>query len=249
MPTESEIIKHLLVKMVRLHVKKGDEDLFLYDVPAETAVSTVTKDLTEIQNARLKIGRMAAEMENLANHGIHLPPNMVGLMDDQLTELKLRDEFAATYTPSGGVEYRKDELFRRNGHAPVESMAKVLRDTLEDARNAVNKNLAKSGIPLTISLIRHEFLKLKGAFRVFLHACLMLCLIICRLVCLSVCLLVYLSIVVLQLFQFLLPPESMRHHGFLLFLSEHRLPTRSTFSFLGNLNRDFGLIITADVVF
>lgn len=38
-----------------------------------------------------------AEMECLAKHGILLPPNMQGLTDDQIVELKLKDEWAEKY--------------------------------------------------------------------------------------------------------------------------------------------------------
>lgn len=41
-------------------------------------------------------------MEMLAEHGISLPPEMHGLTDDQITELKLKDEFSETCAPSGG---------------------------------------------------------------------------------------------------------------------------------------------------
>jgi len=41
-----------------------------------------------------------AEMECLAKHGILLPPNMQGLTDEQITDLKLKDEWAdrSSYT-------------------------------------------------------------------------------------------------------------------------------------------------------
>ncbi|OQV12511.1 UPF0769 protein C21orf59-like protein [Hypsibius exemplaris] len=149
--------------MVRLHVKKGDDDLFLFDTPVDISVHQITRSIVDIHNGRLKIGRMAAEMENLANHGIHLPPNMVGLMDDQIAELKLKDEFAQTHTPSGGVESRKDEFFRRNGQAPLQNMAKILTVTAEEARNAVHKNLVKEGVSLTPELVKEQWMKLKGA--------------------------------------------------------------------------------------
>ena len=37
---------------------------------------------------------MVSEMECLATHGTLLPPNMQGLTDDQIVELKLKDEWA-----------------------------------------------------------------------------------------------------------------------------------------------------------
>jgi hypothetical protein len=55
------------------------------------------------------------EMEELADHGITLPPNMQGLTDEQIEELHLKDEWAEKAIPSGGSIDKKDEIGRRNG--------------------------------------------------------------------------------------------------------------------------------------
>lgn len=55
------------------------------------------------------------EMEELAEHGISLPYNMQGLTDEQIEELKLKDEWAEKCVPSGGSVFRKDVMGRRNG--------------------------------------------------------------------------------------------------------------------------------------
>lgn len=56
-----------------------------------------------------------SEMEELAKHGVCLPPNMQGLTDDQVKDLKLVDEWGEKCVPSGGFEERRDEMGRRNG--------------------------------------------------------------------------------------------------------------------------------------
>jgi len=56
------------------------------------------------------------EMEELAEHGVSLPYNMQGLTDEQIEELKLKDEWAEKCVPSGGSVFKKDEIGRRNGH-------------------------------------------------------------------------------------------------------------------------------------
>jgi len=56
-----------------------------------------------------------SELEELADHGITLPPNMQGLTDEQIEELKLKDEWAERCHPSGGHDFKKDEIGRRNG--------------------------------------------------------------------------------------------------------------------------------------
>ena len=57
-----------------------------------------------------------AEMPELAEHGVTLPPNMQGLTEDQVLELKLKDEWEEKCIPSGGAVFSKDEIGRRNGH-------------------------------------------------------------------------------------------------------------------------------------
>lgn len=41
---------------------------------------------------------------------------MQGLTDEQIEELKLKDEWAAKCEPSGGHVFKKDDIGRRNGN-------------------------------------------------------------------------------------------------------------------------------------
>lgn len=59
---------------------------------------------------------VSSEIPELADHGITLLPNMQGLTEEQIVELKLRDEWEDKCVPSGGPVFRKDEIGRRNGH-------------------------------------------------------------------------------------------------------------------------------------
>lgn len=54
-------------------------------------------------------------MEELSKHGVTLPPNMQGLTEEQVDELKLRDEWGEKCQPSGGCIINKDTIGRRNG--------------------------------------------------------------------------------------------------------------------------------------
>jgi len=55
------------------------------------------------------------EIDELADHGITMQPNMQGLTDDQIEELKLKDDFGDKCQPSGGFTLNKDDIGRRNG--------------------------------------------------------------------------------------------------------------------------------------
>lgn len=58
---------------------------------------------------------MSTEMEELAKHGTTLPPNMQGLTEEQISDLRLRDEWEDKCSPSGGYVETKDPLTKRNG--------------------------------------------------------------------------------------------------------------------------------------
>lgn len=71
-------------KMVILHVKRGDENQFLYETTVNSSVDDVVRGVTAIFNGRLKVTRICYEMEELQKHGTFLPPEMQGLNDDQV---------------------------------------------------------------------------------------------------------------------------------------------------------------------
>ena len=48
----------LLAKMVKLHVKKGDESQFLYETTVEISVNQLLEELIPIFNGRLKVQRI-----------------------------------------------------------------------------------------------------------------------------------------------------------------------------------------------
>ncbi|KAK3098389.1 hypothetical protein FSP39_019059 [Pinctada imbricata] len=79
-------------------------------------------------------------MEELAKHGITLPPNMMGLTDEQVEELKLKDEWEDKCVPQGGFKECKDQIGRRNGKAPKEKMAELLNKTVKEAKDMISKS-------------------------------------------------------------------------------------------------------------
>ena len=55
------------------------------------------------------------EIELLAQHGVMMPPEMQGLTEQQVEELKIKDTFAEVCIPSGGFVMTPDPVGRRNG--------------------------------------------------------------------------------------------------------------------------------------
>ena len=88
--------------MVVLNVKRSEKALFLYETTLDTKVGTVLNDLCLLINMRLKALRLADAVEGLACHGIAKPPNMRGLLEEQVAELKLNDDELERCEPVGG---------------------------------------------------------------------------------------------------------------------------------------------------
>ncbi len=62
--------------MVKLVIKKGDQPQFLLELPVVTPVKDLLNQACEIYNYRLKVFRIADQLNDLAEHGVCLPPNM-----------------------------------------------------------------------------------------------------------------------------------------------------------------------------
>ncbi|XP_061177350.1 cilia- and flagella-associated protein 298-like [Saccostrea echinata] len=149
--------------MVKLHIKKGDESQFLYDTTVEQPIDELLKDIVAIHNGRLKVQRICAEMEELANHGITLPPNMQGLTEEQVEELKLKDEWAEKCVPQGGVRENKDPIGRRNGQAPNEKMAEMMKKTAKEAKDMISKKKVEANVYVTQATVKEALDILQGA--------------------------------------------------------------------------------------
>ncbi|KAG5284016.1 hypothetical protein AALO_G00022020 [Alosa alosa] len=149
--------------MVQLHVKRGEESQFLFNTTVDIALETLIEEVTAIYNGRLKVERICSEVPELAEHGITLPPNMQGLTDDQIVDLKLRDEWEDKCIPSGGAEFKKDEIGRRNGHAPNEKMKDVLKKTVEEAKSLISKKQAQANVCVTKEMVKEALDLLRGA--------------------------------------------------------------------------------------
>ncbi|XP_009905685.2 cilia- and flagella-associated protein 298 [Dryobates pubescens] len=149
--------------MVRLHVKRGDESQFLLETAASARLSDLTPLVARIYNGRLKVQRLCSEMEELAEHGTFLPYNMQGLTDEQIEELKLKDEWAEKCIPSGGSVFKKDEIGRRNGHAPNEKMQQVIKKTIEEAKALISRKQVQANICVNMEMVKDALDQLRGA--------------------------------------------------------------------------------------
>ncbi|XP_059741394.1 cilia- and flagella-associated protein 298 isoform X2 [Bos indicus] len=149
--------------MVLLHVKRGDESQFLLQAPGSSELEELTAQVARVYNARLKAQRIWSEMEELAEHGVFLPPNMQGLTDEQIEELKLKDEWGEKCIPSGGSVFKKDDIGRRNGQAPNEKMKQVIKKTIEEAKAIISKKQVEANVCMTMEMVNDALDQLRGA--------------------------------------------------------------------------------------
>ncbi|VDP91481.1 unnamed protein product [Echinostoma caproni] len=149
--------------MVRIVLKRNDAAQFLLEVPATSTIEEILELSCEIYNGFLKIHRICAEMDDLAKHGVSLPPNMQGLTDDQIVDLKLKDEWGEKCIPSGGYIECKDEIGRRNGRAPNEKMAQVLKRTIDETKQLIKRDLVKQDKCMDKATVKEALMMLQGA--------------------------------------------------------------------------------------
>ncbi|KAM4619854.1 cilia- and flagella-associated protein 298 [Polymixia lowei] len=149
--------------MVQLHLKRGDESQFLFNTTVDVPLQSLIQQITAVYNGRLKVDRICSEIPELADHGVTLPPNMQGLTDDQIVDLKLKDDWEETCVPSGGSVFRKDEMGRRNGRAPNDKMKEVLMKTVDEAKALISKKQVPANVCVTMEMVKDALDQLRGA--------------------------------------------------------------------------------------
>lgn len=106
---------------------------------------------------------LVLEIEELAKHGTMLPPEMLGLTDEQVEELHLIDEFGDKCIPSGGWLTNRDPVGRRNGHQPQPGMQAILEKAVADAKLLVSKKLVEQSVTLQQKDIQEALDLLRGS--------------------------------------------------------------------------------------
>nr|CAI5852020.1 unnamed protein product [Callosobruchus analis] len=149
--------------MVIAHIKSKDDSQFLFETTLKTPVNDLVTSVVAVYNGRLKIQRICSEMEELAKHGTLFPPEILGLTEEQVEELKLTDPWGDRCIPSGGYTYEKDPMGRRNGKQPKKAMQDVLTNAVNEAKEMISKKLVLQGKCLTMKIVQEAINILKGA--------------------------------------------------------------------------------------
>ncbi|KXS11003.1 hypothetical protein M427DRAFT_127019 [Gonapodya prolifera JEL478] len=163
---------------MRIHVKRSEESLFLYDAPVLSDLATLIPALAQLQNCRLRITRLIQATEDLLEHGILKREDQYGLSEEQLQSFAESD---AKGTPDAkkpdaprktvmkhGREYivNPDPTGRRCGEALNEELAQVVTQTLVDARAAISPDLVKLNQPTTLQPLLDAIQAIKGALMI-----------------------------------------------------------------------------------
>ncbi|XP_055549467.1 cilia- and flagella-associated protein 298-like isoform X2 [Wyeomyia smithii] len=149
--------------MVLLHIKRGDVSQFLFEANTQTTVEEIMLEIVTIFNGQLKVDRVCSEIEELSKHGTMLPPDMLGLTDEQVEELHLTDVWGEKCIPSGGWENNPDPVGRRNGRSPQSKMQEILLKAVNEAKLSVSNKLVMEGKTLQHRNIQVALDLLRGA--------------------------------------------------------------------------------------
>lgn len=57
--------------MVLIHLKRGDRSVLLFNVPAATDMDTVTRDIIEVHNLRLRVISLVSACKVFICHTVH----------------------------------------------------------------------------------------------------------------------------------------------------------------------------------
>jgi len=135
--------------MVLLHMKRSDDQQFLFETTVEAGVTETVKEMVEVHNLRLRIQRLKMEGEELAEYGPAREPSKVGV-DEALSG-------------DQGAHFKADPTGRRTGHAPIPDVAKVLRKTLADAEAAASKNQVVAKVVMKKAELAEHIDLIRGA--------------------------------------------------------------------------------------
>merc|ERR1711939_579305 len=146
-------------KMVLLHVKKGEDINFLYRTPVTTTNNDATIEVCRIWNLVLLIRRLKYSCDELCQYGPMKPPEKQGFIDDEedaLCDSEARQKADPHWDPTG----------KRTGANPTDELADVVRRTVADAEEAINKRQFERKVEFTIEMLQDHVDRIRGALMI-----------------------------------------------------------------------------------
>jgi hypothetical protein len=143
--------------MVVLDVKRSEKkNEFLFETTVKANVGDILKELTEVHNLRLKVGRLAMSCKELAKHGPLRPEETRGI-SDEIGKVSELDPNAY------GQPTNPDDHGYRTGCPPPQEVADVLHRTAEEADAAVSATLVAQRRCLTAKVCQEHIDNMRGA--------------------------------------------------------------------------------------
>lgn len=146
--------------MVVIHVKKTDENQFLFETTVASNVDETVKELIDTWNIQIQIRRLCDEMEELAKYGPAKRP------DKQCIDTYTTDDHGYLINDKipRGSHYCMDPTGRRTGEAPEPRLAEVINKQVSDARKLTNaKDHVTRGIKVNAAYFQECLDSLRGA--------------------------------------------------------------------------------------
>jgi len=150
--------------MVVLNVKHMNSSIFVLETTLTTSVDDTVSECVKLHNGILKVKRVVDHLKDLAEHGVFLPSNMIGLLPDQIQELKLTEPDVELTEPAQGFELNPDPLQRRNGKRPV--TRDVLDRTAHEAGAKVSRENVVAGVAMKWSAVQEALDQVRGAISI-----------------------------------------------------------------------------------
>jgi len=153
-------VRDCVLRMVVVHLKRAEDNQFLYECSVEDSVGHVQDELLKIHNTRIRVLRLADSVEELAQYGPSKTQAEQGI--DSVLDDVAKSEGRAL--PTRGPHYNADPTGRRTGEAPEPKLREVLQRQVSEARIAANcKDHMAAKRNLTVKFMQEAWDCLRGA--------------------------------------------------------------------------------------
>eukprot|EP00744_Colponema_vietnamica_P002507 GILI01003915.1.p1 GENE.GILI01003915.1~~GILI01003915.1.p1 ORF type:complete len:290 (-),score=69.48 GILI01003915.1:49-918(-) len=142
--------------MVLLHVKKTDIHQFFFETTVTQSVDEITHTLSEIHNLRLKLERLIAAVNDLAQFGPLKPEESRGLTSEDPSG-------EAPKPPPSSPYYNEDPTGYRTGECVAPDLADVMRRTCQESEALLSKQQIQLKVPITIAQLQEAMNNIRGA--------------------------------------------------------------------------------------
>lgn len=140
--------------MVVIHVKNGDSDGFLYEVPCETNVDFTVRELVQIWNLRVRLAQLCGSLTEMAKYGPMKKPEKAGL--DTVNE-KYNGEVI-----DKGEFYEPDPTGNRTGNGIGPQLTETVNRVITDTQAILDPNNVKRKISITLAGLQERLDNIRG---------------------------------------------------------------------------------------